>query len=86
MAELIHLVPTVVSHHGRVWAVEVWGERRTDGRWEGWLVFVPVDATRPLATERETTQGTRDALAYWATGLEPIYLEGALDRALRRAA
>jgi hypothetical protein len=32
----------------------------------------------------ETTQSTIEGVAYWATGLEPIYFEGALERALRR--
>lgn len=36
-------------------------------------------------TRRETTQPSRDALRYWATGLEPTYLQGALERALRAA-
>jgi hypothetical protein len=30
----------------------------------------------------ETTQPNREALAYWASGLEPVYLEGALERAI----
>jgi hypothetical protein len=33
-----------------------------------------------VVTDRETTQSSREAVAYWATGLEPIYLEGALKR------
>ena len=30
---------------------------------------------------RETTQSNREHLAYWATGLEPTYFEGAFSRA-----
>jgi hypothetical protein len=30
----------------------------------------------------ETTQPNREALAYWASGIEPVYLEGALERAI----
>ena len=86
MAEVIHVYQTPVSHGGREWAVEAWGDRREDARWEGWLVFVPADGSPPLATPRETTQGTRAALEYWASGLEPIYLEGAFGRAVARAA
>ena len=33
------------------------------------------------ATGRETSQPNRLAVQYWATGLEPIYFEGALARA-----
>ena len=32
----------------------------------------------------ETTQPNRAALEYWAGGLEPVYLEGALERAITR--
>ena len=35
-----------------------------------------------LATDRETTQGKREHVLYWATGLGPTYLQGALERAL----
>jgi hypothetical protein len=39
-----------------------------------------------LTTGVETTQPNAEALEYWASGLEQIYLEGALKRArLRRA-
>jgi hypothetical protein len=30
----------------------------------------------------ETTQPNRGALAYWASGVEPVYLEGSLERAI----
>jgi hypothetical protein len=50
--------------------------------WEGWIEFVTETGQR-VVTDRETTQPNRDAVAYWATGLEPIYLEGALERAVR---
>ena len=86
MAELIHVFQTPVALVGRSWTVEAWGQRQEDGRWEGWLVFVPADGSLPLATPRETTQSNRAALEYWARGLEPIYLEGAFARAVARAA
>jgi hypothetical protein len=49
-------------------------------------VFVPADGSPPLATSRETTQSSRQALTYWAGGLAATYLEGALKRAVSRAA
>jgi hypothetical protein len=49
--------------------------------WEGWLEFQPLDGGLPRRTGRETTQPNRDALIYWASGLEPIYFEGAFERA-----
>jgi hypothetical protein len=50
--------------------------------WEGWIEFV-TELGQRVVTDRETTQPNREAVAYWATGLEPIYLEGALQRAAR---
>ena len=35
-----------------------------------------------LRSPRETTQPNRQDVEYWATGLTPVYLEGALRRAL----
>jgi len=46
------------------------------------IEFHPTDSSHPiLTTDRETSQPNRKALEYWADGLEPIYLEGALARA-----
>jgi hypothetical protein len=56
-----------------------------DGLWEGWIEFIPTDGGAPLRSRRETTQPNRDDAVYWATGLTPVYLEGALERALRPA-
>ena len=39
-------------------------------------------AALPIRSGRETTQPNRTDTAYWATGLTPVYLEGALTRAL----
>ena len=73
----------VLSRNGVRYVVLVYGERRPDGNWEGWLEFRPEKGASSLRTGRETTQPDRNALVYWASGLEPIYFEGALDRALR---
>jgi hypothetical protein len=83
MAELIHEYSFVYrSDDGTPYVLRAWGEPRTDGTWEGWLEFTPADgAGRDLCTGRETTQPNRDAVAYWAGGLEPIYFEGAFTRA-----
>ena len=61
----------------------VYGEAQPDGRWMGLIEFVPADGSEPIRTSRETTQRNVNDLAYWATGLEPVYFEGALDRARR---
>jgi hypothetical protein len=68
-----------------VYRAEVWGDRRNDGLWDGWIEFVPVDDGPVLITGRETSQSHLDALRYWATGLEPVYLDGALARALEKS-
>ena len=83
MAELIHEYSFVYrGDDGTPYVLRAWGEARTDGTWEGWLEFTPADGVgRELRTGRETTQPNRDAVAYWASGLEPIYFEGAFTRA-----
>jgi hypothetical protein len=55
-----------------------------DGRWQGWVEFLPPRGGRVLLSGRETIQPNRADLAYWASGLTPVYLEGALGRALDR--
>ncbi len=70
-----------------VTAYIVWvcGSERTDGTWQGWLEFHPIDgAELILSTDQETSQSNRTAIEYWAHGLEPTYLEGALARAQER--
>lgn len=79
--ERIHVFQTPVMADGVVYRVEAWGDKRVDGLFEGWLRFIPANGRGILSTGRETTQPTRGALVYWATGLEPVYLEGAFTRA-----
>ena len=83
MPELIHQhASPLFDSQGRTYTVVILGEPRTDGTWEGWIEFHPADSERAvLRTARETSQPNREALAYWATGLEPVYLEGAFARA-----
>jgi hypothetical protein len=58
------------------------GRLGDDGLWEGWLEFIPVDENQEvLVSGVETTQPEREHLEYWATGLTPVFLEGALHRA-----
>ena len=67
---------------GVVYKVRVCGVQRADGLWEAWLEFYPDDGAAGLRTSRETTQPNLTDLVYWAGGLTPVYLEGALQRAL----
>ena len=53
--------------------------------WQGWIEFDPLNGPAgrdTLRSPRETTQPNRTDTEYWATGLTPVYLEGALRRAL----
>ena len=86
MSEAIHAFRTPVIAEGVAWHAEAWGAQRDDGLWEGWLLFALTDGGNVLRTPRETTQPSRNALVYWATGLEPVFLEGAFERARNRAA
>lgn len=82
--ERIHVFQTLLTADGVVYQAEAWCDQRGDGLFEGWLRFSPPDGRGILSTGRETTQPTRGALVYWATGLEPVYLEGAFKRATDR--
>ena len=86
MSEMIHAFRTPVIAGGVTWQVEARGAQRGDGLWEGWLLFASSAGSDVLLTSRETTQPNRNALVYWATGLEPVFLEGAFERARNRAA
>src|SRR5207253_1706451 len=78
MAEFIHEHSTrVKGEDGMTYIVRIYAQERIDGTWEGWLEFRPTDEGKPvLRTEQETSQPNRMAVKYWASGLEPIYLEG----------
>jgi hypothetical protein len=84
--ELVRDLGCGIGSGRAAFAVEVWGAPRADGRWEGWLRFTSPDGLEALTTDVETVQSHRAGLAYWAGGLRPAYLEGALARARRRAA
>ena len=82
MAELIQTYAgTLRDARGEEYVAHAYGEARDDGTWEGWLEFAPAGGGAARRTGRETTQPDRDALAYWASGLEPVYLDGAFARA-----
>ena len=84
MCELIHQYTHRVRSSGAAYVAMAYGEARDDGKWEGWLQFLKTDDDfEVFRTARETTQPDRAALAYWAAGLGPVYLEGALQRATK---
>jgi hypothetical protein len=71
----------IATTDGTVFQARACGREMNDGRWEGWIEFESIDGMEVLRSGRETTQPNRDDAAYWATGLTPVYLEGALTRA-----
>jgi hypothetical protein len=83
MAELIHESSTrVTSRDGTSYRVLIVGDQHADGTWHGWIEFHPIGGTgMVLSTGRETSQVSRGALEYWASGLEPVYFDGAFARA-----
>lgn len=77
--QAVTTLDTPVILDGREWKMLIEGQERNDGTWAGRLVFV--DGATSRTTGQETSQPNREALEYWATGLEPVYLDGALSRA-----
>jgi hypothetical protein len=83
MAEtLMRYQHAIAGPDGELYEARAVGSRMSGGKWQAWIEFVPLDGGKPLRTARETTQPNRDDAVYWATGLSPVYLEGALRRAL----
>jgi len=75
--EFTHTVPRRLGGEYRIRAAT---ERRGN-IWIGWLEFFSPQDGSILRTDEETSQPTRGDVVYWASGLEPVYLEGALQRA-----
>jgi hypothetical protein len=84
MAETLTRFDTPLrDRNGRLYEAKACGRERDDRLWEGWIEFQSSDKGPVLRTSRETTQPNLQDLKYWAGGLTPVYLEGALDRVLR---
>ena len=80
MPEMLREFPTLVGGVDEAYVAQIWTRELNDGRWEAWVVFVPVTADQPRRTDRDTLQANRAAVHYWASGLTPIYLDGAFAR------
>jgi hypothetical protein len=91
MAEVLVAFDTPVADESGAYRTRAIGRHAEDGMWEGWLEFEPIDVgstaialdAKPIVGPVESRQPERDHLVYWATGLTPVYLEGALKRARR---
>ena len=83
MFQLVRQYGTVVDTAGvGVYHARAYGELQVDGWWSGWLVFFRFGTGTAVATDRETTQSTFANLVRWSSTIGPVYLEGALERAL----
>jgi len=83
MAEvLVEYSDVVITSDDRRYVARACGAEVPGGQWQGWLEFIDLDSGDAVRSPRETTQPNRTDTVYWATGLTPIYLEGALSRAL----
>jgi hypothetical protein len=78
---LLTFATPLVASENRTYVARACGREQPGGLWEGWIEFVP-DRGAAVRSGRETTQPNLPDLEYWATGLTPVYLEGALKRAL----
>jgi hypothetical protein len=74
--------PILQGPSGEAYVARAYMDRQPGGLWEAWLVFFSLRSGAAIATDRETTQSKREHVLYWATGLGPTYLKGALERAL----
>jgi hypothetical protein len=84
MAELLVAFDRPVVKEGIAYTARAVGRLAGDGMWEGWLEFIPIKEGQPVFSAVETTQPEHEHLVYWATGLTPVFLEGALERALHK--
>jgi hypothetical protein len=84
--ELITFSEPILSRSGETYIASAHAAPTDSGTWEGWIEFAPVSGGAAVVSGRETTQPSRADAVYWATGLAPVYLEGALARALHQQA
>jgi hypothetical protein len=81
MTDVLHAFGDAIEDHRGAFDGRVIGRQAGDGTWEGWLEFAPVSGAARLVTDVESRQQTRLQLLRWASGLTPVYAEGALHRA-----
>src|SRR2546425_717045 len=82
---LVEFEELVLAPDGTAYYACACGGRAGDRtrQWHGWIEFTPVQGGPLIRTPRETTQPDKANTARWASGLTPVYLEGAIERALR---
>jgi hypothetical protein len=82
MADVLKSFDDPVNDQGRRFHARAVGRQAPDGMWDGWLEFESLDGADVVVGPVESRQPEAHDLAYWATGLTPVFLEGALKRAL----
>lgn len=86
MAEVLRSFDDPVTDQLGTYHVRVVGRYAEDKMWEGWLEFDPIHPKgapkgATVVGPVESRQPEREHLAYWAGGLTPVFIEGALRRA-----
>ena len=84
MAEVLaEYAASIEGGNGVLYIARAVGAEADDGLWQGWIEFIPLMPGRHGAAvaARDDAAEPQD-VEYWATGLTPVYLEGALRRAL----
>ncbi|HEV8320567.1 MAG TPA: ATP-dependent Clp protease ATP-binding subunit ClpX [Myxococcota bacterium] len=79
-----HRYPGIFETNGRFYRARARADPLLDGRWGAYLSFVPTHGGRALTTDYETKQRAIESIAVWAVRISPVYLEGALRRAIAR--
>jgi hypothetical protein len=80
---LLQYQTALTGPNGTVYYARACGAEMPGGTWQGWIEFEPAGGgDGAVRSPRETTQPNRTDAEYWASGLTPVYLEGALRRAL----
>lgn len=86
MAEVLVEYPDVLTgDDGKQYVARACGREVSRNAWHAWIEFESLDGGSVVRSPRETTQPNRTDTVYWATGITPVYLEGALRRALNPA-
>src|SRR5687768_15846016 len=82
MAEVLRSLDHPITDQFGTYHARVVGRLAEDNMWEGWLEFDPIDSEGDtIVGPVESRQPEREHLAYWAGGLSPVFIEGALRRA-----
>jgi hypothetical protein len=82
MAETLRSFDDPVTDQLGTYHARVVGRLAEDKMWEGWLEFEPIKPKGDVVVGPvESRQPEREHLEYWAGGLTPVFVQGALHRA-----